>query len=74
MFEIFVCLGILIFWGLCLAIGIAAGGALWGLGLWGIWHILCACGVAIAAPMWWPCFGIGCILTVLFGIRIKINY
>ena len=69
MFEVLVILGIFVFWGLCFA----AGGAFWGLGLWGIWHILCACGVAIAAPMWWPCFGIGCILTVLFGARIKIN-
>lgn len=50
---------------------LAAGGAIWGLGLWGIWHILCACGVAIAAPMWWPCFAIGCILSLLFGVRIK---
>ena len=67
MFEVLVILGIFVFWGLCFAVG----GAFWGLGLWGIWHILCACGVAIAAPMWWPCFGIGCILTVLFGTGIK---
>ena len=70
MFEVAFCFIIgLLFVALC----IGAGGALWGLGLWGIWHILCACGVAIATPMWWPCFAIGCILSLLFGIKIKFD-
>ena len=54
-----------------MAFCVALVGSLWGAGLYGIWTILCACGVIAVAPMWWPCFGIGCILTVLFGTGIK---
>lgn len=54
-----------------MAFGIALVGALYGAGLWGIWWILAEVGVLAVSPMWWPCFGIGCILTLLFGTHLK---
>ena len=55
------------------AICVAFGGAIWGLGLWGIWHILFACGLVAATPMWWPCWAIGGILTCLFRVNIRVK-
>ncbi len=54
-----------------MAFGVALVGALYGAGLFGIWTILNACGLIAVAPIWWPCFGIGCILTLLFGTGIR---
>lgn len=54
-----------------MAFGIALIGALYGAGLWGIWWILAEVGAIAVSPLWWPCFGIGCILALLFGARIR---
>lgn len=54
-----------------MAFGIALVGALYGAGMFGIWTILSACGVIAVTPMWWPCFGIGCILAILFGTGVR---
>lgn len=60
MFEIIaIVLIALVIMGLC--------GALYGLGLWGIWWILTEVGVIAATPVFWPCWAIGCILWLIFG-------
>ena len=60
MFEIIaIVLIALVIMGLC--------GALYGLGLWGIWWILTEVGIIAAAPVLWPCWAIGCILWLIFG-------
>lgn len=70
MFEIIaivlIALVIVVFYmGLC--------GALYGLGLWGIWWILVEVGVIAATPVFWPCWAIGCILWLIFGGSKTIN-